>query len=76
MVPQVRNKHIIIINATHYSYRTTTHTFPHCNTHAFRQTQLWEITLDFEALYAGRDRRNHVRSGKEAHRSLRGWIVK
>ena len=31
---------VAIINTTHYSYRTTTHTFRHCNTHTFMQTQL------------------------------------
>ena len=36
----------------------------------------WEMTMGFEALYAGRGRRNPVWSGKEAHWSLRGLIVK
>ena len=36
----------------------------------------WEIIMGFEALYAGRGRRNPVWSGKEAHWSLRGLIVK
>ena len=36
----------------------------------------WEMAMDFEALYAGRGRRNAVWSGKEAHWSLRGLIVK
>ena len=68
-------------NATHYSYRTTTHTFRHCNTHTFMQTTAlrnwsWEMIMGFEALYAGRGRRNPVWSGKEAHWSLRGLIVK
>ena len=36
----------------------------------------WEMIMGFEALYAGRGRRNPVWSGKEAHWSLRGWIVK
>ena len=31
---------VALINTTHYSYRTTTHTFRHCNTHTFMQTQL------------------------------------
>ena len=33
---------VTIINTTHYSYKTTTHTFRHCNTHThtFMQTQL------------------------------------
>ena len=34
----------------------------------------WEMIMGFEALYAGRGRRNPV--CKEAHWSLRGWIVK
>ena len=37
---------------------------------------LWEMIMGFEALYAGRGRRNPVWSGKEAHWSLRGLIVK
>ena len=36
----------------------------------------WGIIMGFEALYTGRGRRNSVWSGKEAHWSLRGWIVK
>ena len=36
----------------------------------------WEMAMGFEALYAGRGRRNPVWSGKEAHWSLRGLIVK
>ena len=72
---------VAIINATHYSYRTTTHTFRHCNTHTFMQDTAtrnwsWEMIMGFEALYAGRGRRNPVWSGKEAHWSLRGLIVK
>ena len=34
------------------------------------------MIMGFEALYAGRGRRNPVWSGKEAHWSLRGLIVK
>ena len=72
---------VAIINATHYSYRTTTHTFRHCNTHTFMQNTTtrnwsWEMIMGFEALYAGRGRRNPVWSGKEAHWSSRGLIVK
>ena len=56
-------------------------TFRHCNTHAFMQDTAtrnwsWEMIMGFEALYAGRGRRNPVWSGKEAHWSLRGLIVK
>ena len=36
----------------------------------------WEMIKGFEALHAGRGRRNPVWSGKEAHWSLRGLIVK
>ena len=36
----------------------------------------WETIMGFEALCAGRGRRNPVWSGKEAHWSLRGLIVK
>ena len=36
----------------------------------------WEMIMSFEALYAGRDRRNPVWSGKETHWSIRGLIVK
>ena len=36
----------------------------------------WEMIMVFEALYAGRGRRTPVWSGKEAHWSLRGLIVK
>ena len=36
----------------------------------------WEMIMGFEALYAGRGRRNPVWSGKEAHWSLRELIVK
>ena len=36
----------------------------------------WEMIMEFEALYAGRGRRIPVWSGKEAHWSLRGLIVK
>ena len=69
------------INATHYSYRTTMHTFRHCNTHTFMQNTAmrnwsWEKIMGFEALYAGRGRRNPVWSGKEAHWSLKVLIVK
>ena len=60
---------------------TTTHTFCHCNTHTFMQNTTtrnwsWEMVVGVEALYAGRGRRNPVWSGKEAHWSLRGLIVK
>ena len=34
------------------------------------------MIMGSEALYAGRGRRNPVRSGKEVHWSLREWIVK
>ena len=34
------------------------------------------MIMGFEALYAGRGRRNPVWAGKEAHWSLRGLIVK
>ena len=34
------------------------------------------MLMGFEALYAGRGRRNPVWSGKEAHWSLRGLIAK
>ena len=34
------------------------------------------MIMGFEALYAGRGGRNPVWSGKEAHWSLRGMIVK
>ena len=34
------------------------------------------MAMGFEALYAGRGRRNPVWLGKEAHWSLRGLIVK
>ena len=72
---------VAITNATHYSYKTTTHIFRHCNTHTFMQSTSmriwsWEMIMGFEALYAGRGRRNPVWSGKEAHGSLRGLIVK
>ena len=72
---------VAIIDATHYGYRTTMHTFRHCNTHTFIQNTAmrnwsWEMIMGFEALYADRGRRNPVRSGKEAHWSLRGLIVK
>ena len=36
----------------------------------------WEMIIGFEALYAGRGRMNPVWSGKEAHLSLKGLIVK
>ena len=36
----------------------------------------WEMAMGFEALYADRGRKNPVWSGKEAHWSLRGLIVK
>ena len=36
----------------------------------------WEMIMGFEALYAGRGRRNSVWSGKEAQWSSRGLIVK
>ena len=34
----------------------------------------WKMKHCFEALYAGRGRRNTVWSGKESHCSLRGWM--
>ena len=51
------------------------------HTHTFMQNTAtrnwsWEMIMGFEALYAGRGRRNPVWSGKEAHWSLRGLIVK
>ena len=51
------------------------------HTHTFMQDTAtrnwsWEMIMGFEALYAGRGRRNPVWSGKEAHWSLRGLIVK
>ena len=51
------------------------------HTHTFMQNttvwnQSWEMIMGCEALYADRGRRNPVWSGKEAHWSLRGWIVK
>ena len=53
---------VAIINATHYSYRTSTHTFHHCIIHTFMQNttvwnRSWEMAMGFEALYAGRGRR-------------------
>ena len=49
-------------------------------THSCKKTTVrnrsWEMAMGFEALYAGRGRRNPVWSGKEAHWSLRGLIVK
>ena len=49
-------------------------------THSFKKTTVrnrsWEMAMGFEALYADRGRRNPVWSGKEAHWSLRGLIVK
>ena len=61
-----------LTNATHYSYRTTTHTLRHCNTHTFMQSTTmrnwsWEMIMGFEALYVDRGRRNPVWSDKEAH---------
>ena len=61
---------VTIINATHYSYRTTMHTFHHCNTHAhfhanaIMQNWSWEMIMGSEALCAGHGRRNPVWSGK------------
>ena len=51
------------------------------HTHTFMQDTAtrnwsWEMIMGFEALYAGRGRRNPVWSGKEAHWLLRGLIVK
>ena len=51
------------------------------HTHTFMQNTTmwnwsWEMIMGFEALYAGRGRRNPVWSGKEAHWSLGVWIVK
>ena len=51
------------------------------HTHTFMQNTTmrnwsWEMIMGFEALYAGRGRRNPVWSGKEAHWSPRGLIVK
>ena len=53
----------------------------HHTLHTFMQNttvrnRSWEMAMGFEALYAGRGRRNPVWSGKEAHWSLRGLIVK
>ena len=61
--------------------RTTTHTFRHCNTHTHSCKHSYAelvmgMIMGFEALYAGRGRRNPVWSDKEAHWSLRGLIVK
>ena len=73
---------VAIINITHYRYRTTTQNFRHNNTriHIHANTTMrnwsWGTIMDFEALYAGRGRRNPVWSGKEPHWSSRGWIVK
>ena len=50
------------------------HTHIHANTTV--RNRSWEMAMGFEALYAGRGRRNPVWSGKEAHWSLRGLIVK
>ena len=53
---------------------------PQQHTHIHSSTTMrnrsWEIIMGFEALYAGRGRRNPVWSGKEAQWSLRGLIVK
>ena len=62
-------------------YRTPTHTFCHCNTHTHSCKHNYAelvmgMIMGFEALYAGRGMRNPVWSGKEAHWSLRGLIVK
>ena len=81
LIGSLQSSVVAIINATHYSYRTTTHTFRHCIIHTFMQNttvrnRSWEMAMGFEALYAGRGRRNPVWSGKEAHWSLRGLIVK
>ena len=71
---------VSIINTTHFSYRTTTHTCRHCNTHTnsckhnYAELVMGMI-MGFEAVYAGRGRRNPVWSCKEPH-SLRGLIVK
>ena len=35
---------IIHVNATHYSYRTTTHTFRHCNTHSYKHNYVELVT--------------------------------
>ena len=53
---------------------TATHTYIHTNTSM--RNWSWEMIMGFEALHAGRGRRNPVWSGKEAHWSLRGWTVK
>ena len=57
---------------------TLSTTATHTHIHASTTMRNWsrEVIMGFEALYAGRGRRNPVWSGKEAHWSLRGWIVK
>ena len=57
----------------HYLHFLPLHTFMQNTT---MRNWSWEMIMGFEALYAGRGRRNIVWSGKEAHWSLRGWIVK
>ena len=72
---------VVIINATHCSYRTITHTFHQWNTHTLSCEQnyaelVMETIMGFEALHAGCGRRIPVWSGKEARRWLRGRFVK
>ena len=54
---------------------SATATHAHSCKHNYAELVM-EMVMGFEALYAGRGRRNPVWSGKEAHWSLRGSIVK
>ena len=59
-------------NYTHFPPLQRTHI--HANT--TMRNWSWEMIMGFDALCAGRGRRNPVWSGKEAHWSLREWMVK
>ena len=65
-LPQLQNHyaHFLPLQHTHIHGNTTMRNWS------------WGMIMGFEALYAGCGRKNPVWSGKEAHGSLRGWIVK
>ena len=66
--------HSLQLQNNYAQFRTLQHT--HSCKHTTMRNWWWEMIMRFEALHAGRGRRNPVWSGKEAHWLLRGLIVK
>ena len=69
------NKYHSLQLQNHYAhFPPLQHIHIHAKHNYAHRNWLWEMIIGFQALYAGRGRRNPVWSGKDAHWSLRGSI--